>query len=52
MATNQQSQPQAAQIQIVSADRIRYSCEECGLAFASQPDLKVRLKQQLRRVFY
>ncbi|XP_018334272.1 zinc finger protein 678 isoform X2 [Agrilus planipennis] len=35
-----QPQTQPAQIQIVSADRIRYSCEECGLTFATQSDLK------------
>lgn len=35
-----QPQPQPAQIQIVSADRIRYSCEECGLTFSTQSDLK------------
>lgn len=35
-----QAQPQPAQIQIVSADRIRYSCEECGLTFNTQTDLK------------
>ncbi|KAB0791544.1 hypothetical protein PPYR_03344 [Photinus pyralis] len=35
-----QGQPQPAQIQIVSADRIRYSCEECGLTFNTQTDLK------------
>lgn len=35
-----QPQPQPAQIQIVSADRIRYSCEECGLTFNTQTDLK------------
>ncbi|KAF5290087.1 hypothetical protein FQA39_LY14868 [Lamprigera yunnana] len=35
-----QPQPQPAQIQIVPADRIRYSCEECGLTFNTQTDLK------------
>lgn len=37
----QQPQPQPTQIQIVSADRIRFSCEECGLTFSTQTDLKV-----------
>ncbi|KAJ8956056.1 hypothetical protein NQ318_016506 [Aromia moschata] len=36
----QQPQQQATQIQIVSADRIRFSCEECGLTFNTQTDLK------------
>nr|XP_023022526.1 zinc finger protein 160-like [Leptinotarsa decemlineata] len=36
----QQPQQQATQIQIVSADRIRFSCEECGLTFSTQNDLK------------
>ncbi|KAK9886330.1 hypothetical protein WA026_015842 [Henosepilachna vigintioctopunctata] len=36
----QPQQQQTAQIQIVSADRIRFSCEECGLTFATQTDLK------------
>lgn len=37
----QQPQAQPTQIQIVSADRIRFSCEECGLTFSTQTDLKV-----------
>ncbi|KAJ8972615.1 hypothetical protein NQ317_004670 [Molorchus minor] len=36
----QQPQQQPTQIQIVSADRIRFSCEECGLTFNTQNDLK------------
>lgn len=35
-----QQQQQPTQIQIVSADRIRFSCEECGLTFNTQSDLK------------
>ncbi|XP_044763269.1 zinc finger protein 723-like isoform X2 [Coccinella septempunctata] len=36
----QPQQQQTTQIQIVSADRIRFSCEECGLTFATQQELK------------
>ncbi|XP_056641336.1 zinc finger protein 665-like isoform X1 [Diorhabda sublineata] len=36
----QQPPQQPTQIQIVSADRIRFSCEECGLTFNTQHDLK------------
>ncbi|XP_072382363.1 transcription factor Clamp-like isoform X1 [Diabrotica undecimpunctata] len=36
----QQPQQQPTQIQIVSADRIRFSCEECGHTFGTQNDLK------------
>lgn len=36
----QQPQQPPAQIQIVSADRIRFPCEECGLTFNTQTDLK------------
>lgn len=35
-----QPQPQPAQIQIVPADRIRFSCDECGLTFNTPTDLK------------
>lgn len=35
-----QQQQQPTQIQIVSADRIRFSCEECCLTFNTQSDLK------------
>ncbi|KAJ3652558.1 hypothetical protein Zmor_018512 [Zophobas morio] len=35
-----QQQQQPTQIQIVSADRIRFPCEECGLTFNTQSDLK------------
>lgn len=38
MQVQQPQQP--TQIQIVSADRIRFSCEECGLTFNTQNDLK------------
>lgn len=41
----QQPQAQPTQIQIVSADRIRFSCEECGLTFPTQTDLKVSSTQ-------
>ncbi|CAH0549217.1 unnamed protein product [Brassicogethes aeneus] len=42
----QQPQQQPTQIQIVSADRIRFSCEECGLTFNTQNDLKNHKIQQ------
>ncbi|CAH1993376.1 unnamed protein product [Acanthoscelides obtectus] len=35
----QPTQP-TSQIQIISADRIRFSCEECGLTFPTQTELK------------
>lgn len=40
-----QVQQQPQQIQIVSADRIRYSCDECGLTFLTQNDLKTHRLQ-------
>lgn len=36
----QQPQQPTTQIQIVAADRIRFSCEECGQTFNTQSDLK------------
>lgn len=36
----QPQQQQATQIQIVSADRIRFSCEECCSTFSTQQELK------------
>ncbi|KAG5878550.1 hypothetical protein JTB14_018872 [Gonioctena quinquepunctata] len=41
----QQQPQQPTQIQIVSADRIRFSCEECGLTFNTQNDLKTHKLQ-------
>lgn len=40
MPTQVQQTQQPTQIQIVSADRIRFSCEECGMTFATQGELK------------
>ncbi|XP_066153615.1 transcription factor Clamp-like isoform X2 [Euwallacea fornicatus] len=40
MPTQVQQAQQPTQIQIVSADRIRYSCEECGMTFVTQAELK------------
>ncbi|XP_030747427.1 zinc finger protein 98-like isoform X5 [Sitophilus oryzae] len=40
MSTQVQQAQQPTQIQIVSADRIRYSCEECGMTFINQTELK------------
>ncbi|KAL1502611.1 hypothetical protein ABEB36_007730 [Hypothenemus hampei] len=40
MPTQVQQTQQPTQIQIVSADRIRFSCEECGMTFVTQSELK------------
>ncbi|XP_050309083.1 zinc finger protein 678-like isoform X2 [Anthonomus grandis grandis] len=40
MPTQVPQAQQPTQIQIVSADRIRFSCEECGMTFATQGELK------------
>lgn len=40
MPTQVQQAQQPTQIQIVSADRIRFSCEECGMTFVTQGELK------------